>query len=364
LGIDSLIHMVVTNMANSQGATGAPPPDLALPSAPTDTVIDSRTLQRALLIVGSYIAFAGATSFIGWASDVPRLTDWDNNGISIQPNATIAATAAGFALILRAGGYTRLSAAFGALGATIGAATLFEYASGVDLGIDTLLMFDRAWGRRGTVVPGRMGPPGSVSWTLIGAALILSRGGSPSRSTAAGLGVLIMAIATLSLTGYLFGADRLYTIPTLTVIAFQTATMILAAGLGILITIPEQQPMRLLLESSAAGALTRRLLPLVVVLPTALGFLRVAGQNAGLYDTAMGTAMLNLVLIALLCAVLWWGASTVREYEAKLVTSIRELEAVFRAAPAGIAVARDSQCKHVDANGARVCCPPRGSGGR
>jgi hypothetical protein len=98
--------------------------------------------------------------------------------------------------------------------------------------------------------------------------------------------------------------------------------------------------------------LTRRLLPLVIALPVVLGFIRVVGQNAGLYDTAMGTAMLVLVLIALLCAVLWWGAGAVREYESKLVTSIRELEGVFRAAPAGIAVSRDSRCERVEVNAA------------
>jgi hypothetical protein len=46
-----------------------------------------------------------AISFLGWLLDVPLLTDWHNNGISIQPNATVATMAAGAALVLVSFGY-------------------------------------------------------------------------------------------------------------------------------------------------------------------------------------------------------------------------------------------------------------------
>jgi PAS domain-containing protein len=227
-------------------------------------------------------------------------------------------TAAGLALLLLGVGRTRLAARLGSVVALIAGATLLQHISGLEFGIDTLLLFDRPWGRRGTLVPGRMGLPGSFSWTLIGSALILINRGTRARQAAAGLGLLIMAFAALSLTGYLFGAQSLYTVPTLTAIAFQTATLILAAGLGIFLALPEQQPMRRVLGRTAASMLVRRLLPFVVGLPLVLGFLRVYGQYTGLYDTGMGTAMLVLALIGLLCAVLWWGSSTVAEYELKL----------------------------------------------
>jgi hypothetical protein len=42
----------------------------------------------------------GVVSFAGWAADLPRLTDWNDGGISIQPNATIAAFTSGVAILL------------------------------------------------------------------------------------------------------------------------------------------------------------------------------------------------------------------------------------------------------------------------
>ena len=241
----------------------------------------------------------------------------------------------------------------------IGASALFQYLSGISLGIDTLLLFDRTWGRAGTLAIGRMGPPASVSWTLAGAALILLPGGAGKRRAAAALGVAITCIASLSLAGYLFGADPLYSIPRLTTIAVQTSSILLAVGVGLIAAVPDRQPMRGLLEDSAAGVLTRRILPFIIFIPAILGRLRVWGQDAGLYDTAMGTAVLVLGLIGFLCGLLWWSAGAVRGYEratsalnARLRTSVRELEAVFSAAPVGIAVSRDRDCREVVVNAA------------
>ena len=46
-----------------------------------------------------------------------------------------------------------------------------------------------------------------------------------------------------------------------------------------------------LLDDHAAGVATRRLLPVVIVLPVFFGWLRLEGERAGLYDTATGTLL-------------------------------------------------------------------------
>src|SRR5688572_32143236 len=142
-------------------------------------------------------------------------------------------------------------------------------------------MFDRTWGSRATRAPGLMGPPASVSWTLIGTAFALHLGGRRARRAVAVLGITVASIGALSLTGYLFGADALYTLPSLTAIAWQTSTILLAVGLALTASVPDQQPVRGVTEDSAAGLLTRRALPFIVILPLAVGWLLVAGQNAG-----------------------------------------------------------------------------------
>ena len=241
-------------------------------------------------VLGLYAFVGGVVSFTGWAFNLPRLTDWYNNGISIQPNTCIAVMAAGAGIIFFSFGYRRVSAFLGFVVALIGGTVVFQYLTGTNLGIDTLLMFDRTWGRIGVVTPGRMGPPGSLSWTLIGLTLVLtSLSGIPEAPSSAFkirplipvLALVTTTISSLSIIGYIYGASVLYTVPTLTVIALQTATFILAVSLALLTTVPERAPMRLVGDEGPAGLLTRRIVPAVIALPILVGFLRLAGERAG-----------------------------------------------------------------------------------
>ncbi len=288
-----------------------PPP----PEAQPDRLAAARSAAVAAAL-GLYALVGGLISLIGWVADASRLTDWDSDGISIQPNATLAAAAAGASIILLVRGYKKTAAILGILVGGIGATALLQYLSGINLGIDTLLMFEREWGRRGVLFPGRMGPPGAVSWTVIGCALVMasstSRGDDkPWRAVAPALALITVGISSLSIVGYLYGASALYTIPTATVIAFQTSTFILAVSVGVVLAIPGHGPMRLLSESGPAGVLVRRILPSLIVLPIALGLLKLTGERAGLYDLAFGTAAMTVLEIGLLLGLLWWTASAI-----------------------------------------------------
>ena len=83
--------------------------------------------------LGWYALVAGLLSFAGWVLDVRRLSAW-GGAISIQPNAALAAAAAGAGLVLLAHGRRRSVVPFAALSSLIGLATLFEHTAGIDLG--------------------------------------------------------------------------------------------------------------------------------------------------------------------------------------------------------------------------------------
>ena len=278
----------------------------------------ARKLRMGGGILGAYTALGGLLTLIGWFANLPRLTDWQDNGISMMPNAAVCALCAGVALLLHLWlGSRRVASVLGAVVAFIGAATLMQHFTGVNLGIDTLLM-NPQWGQRGTILPGRMGPPGATSWAIIGAALVLIAGGAKMQRAAVGFASLALGISLLSLVGYLFGAQLLFTLPKLTVIALQTATMIFAMGLGIIMALPDRQPMKTLVADTTAGLLARRALPLILGFPLIIGLLRVRGQEAGLFDTAFGTALRTLVEVVFLVALLWWTLGTVAAKESAL----------------------------------------------
>ena len=282
--------------------------------------------------LGAYALLAGLLSFLGWVLDVRRLTSW-GGAISIQPNAALGVAAAGAGVVLLAYGRRRAVVPFAALCGLIGLATFFEHVAGVDLGIDAPLTFGRPWGSTATVTPGRMGPPASLSLGLLGIGLLLSLGGGRTRQAAALLGLVAVAIGAHSFIGYLFGADPLYTLARATAIALQTATMILALGLGLVAALRDSQPMRTLLEPSGAGLLARRALPFVIVVPVALGLLVIRAREVEWFDRGLSFAVLVLAIIITMTAVLWWCVHAVSAHERALAAAtwtLRENEARFR----------------------------------
>ncbi len=305
-----------------------------------------RVLEWLPTVAGCYALIGGAVTILGWALDIPRLADWDGDGITMQPNAALSAFLAGIGLLLKPGPVRKT---LGVCVMLIGAATLVEHITGIDLGIDQVLLFGRPWGRLATLVPGRMGVPGATSWALAGLALILWRRQGTVPTAVPAIGLTISCIAGLSVIGYLLGVDNLYAWPRFTAIAFQTGTILLSVGIGLVATAPDFQPVRILMGDSAGGALARRALPVVILLPVALGLLCLRGHLSGLYDAPMAVALLVLTLIIILCAILWWGVSAVVLREESLLNSEKRFSRFMEQLP-GLAWIKDDEGRYLYVN--------------
>lgn len=276
----------------------------------------SRFVRRIVLTMGLLAAVGGGLSFGAWFADVDRLKDWFGTGIVIKANTALAILLAGLGLVAYALRPQNpwLPRIIGITLALIGGLTLSQYLLGWNLHIDELLVSEPP-GAVATSAPGRMGPPASASFITVGLALVCLTGGVRQRRIVPILGIATAAIGLLSVTGYLYHAEMMYAAPRLTGISLQSALMLLALNLGLLAAVPERQPMRTLLAPSAAGLLARRLLPVIVLLPLAVGWLRLVGQRAGWYDTAFGAALHSLAEIFLLAALGWWTVLRVRDFE-------------------------------------------------
>src|SRR5688500_13840113 len=106
-------------------------------AAEGDPMIRSRMLSHVRSIVpaaGVFALVGGAVSFSGWVLDVPSLTDWFNDGVSIQPNTSLLLVLSGTALILLFLGYRRMMRVLGGVIGAVGALTLLQYIVGADFG--------------------------------------------------------------------------------------------------------------------------------------------------------------------------------------------------------------------------------------
>lgn len=286
--------------------------------APPDLYIAWRTPQYISAIAASYALLGGFLSLMGWFADIRQLTDWWNTGISIKANTAIVIMVMGAALLalLYPSNTTRwISRGLGLFAVLVGALTLTEHIIGVDFGIDTLI-FDEPAGQVATAAPGRMGPPAAFSFVLLGIAIFL-RASFPARkqNLSVSFAIVVVGIGTLSLVGYGYGAQAMYMIPRLTGISVQTATMLVALAVGLIATYTEHEPMKTLSEDSGIGILARRVMLAAFIVPIGLGWLRIQGFRAGLYDSSFGTALRSIVEIVILVGVLWASVQAIRVRE-------------------------------------------------
>jgi signal transduction histidine kinase/CheY-like chemotaxis protein len=313
--------------------------------------------------LGGYALVGGLVSFLGWPLDVPILTDWFNDDVSIQPNACVLIILSGAGLVLVQWQAWRAVTTVGALIGLGGVLILLQYLVGADFGFNHQLLFGRSWGQGTTLTPGRVGPPASTCFALTGIALVLlGRAGLASRCLGFRrvvplVGVAICVIMTFSLFGHIFGAKQFYTIPWLTAIALQTTTMLLAVGLGLILSVPEHQPMRLLREKSGAGALARIAIPALIIMIPLVLWIRVWGYERGHYDLGSGRALGALTLLVCTIGILWIALMAVgrheqalRDSEARLRSIVEELEKLMDVMPVAVWIARDAACRQITGN--------------
>ncbi len=263
--------------------------------------------------------------------------------ITMKTNAALCLLLAGTALVLLASPalqswrrwLVKLSAGTVVL---IAALTLGENLAGWDLGIDQLLATE-APGALGVIDPNRMGMPACVSFILAGASLlILATPRTRARRIvlAQGLALVICLITLLSTLGFLYDAHQLHALAPLTAIAWPTAIAILGLGIGLLFARPSEGFMAQMTANDAGGASIRRLLIPAILLPLGLGWLRLAGERAGLYDPAIGTALVMLAFIVVFTSFVYWAGRRTSQSSAALMESERQFRIMGETVPFGV----------------------------
>jgi len=284
--------------------------------------------RRLALAAGAAVAVLGAfVLLVGWRLGVARLTDIVAGSASMKAN-----TALGF--ILEGAGlacltsmrsvWQRLGRFLSLMGALVGGATLFEYGSGIDLGIDQALAADSL----SIQFPGRPAPLTAASFIAMGLALYAVRLPIVWLSHLPALTVAMTSLVVLM--GYAYGTAALYSFGPYGSIAAHTAVCFIVLGIGVIAARDHDGITGILRSPGPGGQLARRLLPVTLVLPAALGWARLVGQEAGLYDTALGVGIFAATLTVILVIVTVRSAAWVDRTDLQRQRMLNDLDAARR----------------------------------
>jgi PAS domain S-box-containing protein len=264
-------------------------------------------------VAGVFSLVVGILVLLGWAIDSISLKSLVPAFISMKPNTALGFVFIGGALWFSSSQERTRFASWLAQGSAlvvmvIGALTTLEYLLGWNPGFDQWL-FQQSPNTSEPRFPGRMGLNTALCFSLFGGALLLNRNtrdtGSYLREGLTFGGVLLAFIAFL---GYLYQEKLLYGIGQYSSMALHTSLTLLVIGIGILFLHPDRGGMAIVMSEQAGGHMLRRLLPGVLLLLPAIGWIRLAGERQGFYEKALGVAIFSTLATVALFVLLWWTA--------------------------------------------------------
>ncbi|HLH05268.1 MAG TPA: PAS domain-containing protein [Bryobacteraceae bacterium] len=218
-----------------------------------------------------------------------------------------------------------------------GIAGCIEQLTGITLGIAALLHRILPL----TPQPGRMPLATAFAAVLTGSAILLVQS-RRAVALAHGFAVLTSVFSLFDFLIRLYGASLEYRLTSQSVMSAPTALCFYLLSLAILFESPRQGLMRVVSASGPGGITARRLLPAGLLIPVALGWLRLQGQLHSFYDTFFGLALFALANALVFSFLIWSSAGALeRSEEARTAAESetrereRRLEKVFRAAAIG-----------------------------
>ncbi|CAL9613135.1 hypothetical protein SUDANB108_05699 [Streptomyces sp. enrichment culture] len=296
------------------------------------------TARAAARCAALAAALLGLTGLTGWFTDTEALKSvLPGYAVSMKVNTAVALVALGLSLwaTVREPARPRAVAAAraaSALAVVIGVLTLAEYVTGVNAGIDELILDDDTAGTQ-TGAPGRMGPNTAVALTLAGLASLCAGARRIPAWAAQVPGLAVGALGMLRLYGAAYRVPQLERFGAYTGMALHTALALVLLAVALFLARPVEGLAGLLMNAGTTGALGRWLVLTVVIVPPLLGWAVLAGEDAGLFGPRLGTALLVAAHVAVFTAVVFVTLAVGRRVEvshARLEWQVRQ-NALLRA---------------------------------
>jgi PAS domain S-box-containing protein len=290
------------------------------------------------------IFFIGIYWLISWLDGVAiRL---DNPGsIIMKANMAVALMLFGLSIFLmgfpvKSNIFKWISGTFAAIVFLIGALSLIEEIFSIDLGLDRILAFEPA-GTMSGMNPNRIGLPGSLSLTFLGAGFLLLIAGK--RKLATFFGLMVCLVNLIPASGYLLNIHLFFSNPRITSIALPTVLALILSGLALIFLKPGKDIKYMIARNEPGDILIRRLLPTILLVPLVIGFLIISGEKLVNYDSITSTGI-QVVLFIIIFSLLAFRIRNIvnrinasRKYsENSLRESEKKYRLIFETANEGI----------------------------
>ena len=186
----------------------------------------------------------------------------------------------------------------------------------------------------GAYLPGQMTVQTGYCFVFAGLALVsMDRETKGGRIPAQYFALIVGATGLFSVLGYLYRVQPIAGIFTYTPMSIYTGLCFCFLAIAILLVHPDKGIMKELTSSNMGGLTSRSLLPLVILLPVILGYLRLIAYWKGLITTEFGVDILVSAILLAFIVIVWFNARLLNHRDEEKTVAERQLmesEARFR----------------------------------
>lgn len=287
-------------------------------SMPTRSWPDWRRWSQVLAMSGAAI---GAVVFFAWILGIEVLKRIHPEWVTMKPNTALCIILSGAAIALCGRGgeswRRRTAQACAVIVGGVGVYTLGTHLGWFPPVLD-LALFRESLESAGRSFPGRMNPVSALNFILIAAAILCldvrtRHGWAPTEFCA----IAVIAGTGLIFLGYFYGVEWPPPLAIYISIALHTVVAFLLLAASLFLARPGRGLMTVVLADNLGGAISRRLLPAVLLLPAFIGWLAVLGRNAGFYGRGAGIALVAGAFTAIFSSMLVWAAWALARADAR-----------------------------------------------
>jgi PAS domain S-box-containing protein len=320
--------MSITERLRTSGRPGEPE-DAAhvIEEATLQRAIDAKTiasLPQAELVrrlgiaasaAGALVVLLGSVVLVGWIADVPSLYRLSPDTASTKFSTALALTLLGLAVLIshvRQPWAPRVTSAIAVVVGAYAVLTVSEYALDTTYPWDNLLGLDP--GDLGGDSAGRMSLATAVGVLLVAVAIWLVDRGQVMAGQLVASSCLVVGMVTL--VGYAYGVESLYTLGAFKSIALRTAVGLVLASLGVLLRRSDGGYMSLISGNTAGGIIVRRFLPVATLVPITGGLAVVHLGDTGTGDNSAALIAVAATLVGVIgSALVWLQSSRLRQVD-------------------------------------------------
>jgi len=262
-----------------------------------------------------------AVVLVGWSINSPILVSFVPGFVAMNP--VIATEFAACAALLLLSLIPRVIPALGLFRAVVTGVIIFISLSRlgnqvIDLGLDQIL-FPRRLALIPELPPNRMAYATALAMAFAAMGVMLldvttRRGRRPAEFFA----LASMLIALLGFIGYTYRVSSLYQLGAQIPMALHASINFMLLGAGVLFARSDRGMMGVATSDTLGGVAARRLLPAAMLVPAALGWLRIIAHRLGFADTELTVSILIIVDTLFFVFLVWSTAGLLQRADQML----------------------------------------------